>query len=544
MTDDHHRAYTRLTVLVDGRLADEGWRWVVLLSELLHAIGEGPLRTRGKAEFDLDLNEVLLDDGVTPLGPGQVVLGIRPGTEQHLLDRAVAAGCQAVVVATGAAAEPREGVVVLESDVAWTQLFVLVRTMLLASHDEAIDDSGPTSVHGLADAVAVMVGGSVVLYDRAHRVIAYAVQGHEIDHVRRDAILGRRTPDQWIRRFTIDRTAYQTYSEPGKVVRVADYAGLHTRLRIAVHTGNEVIGEISVAEGANPFPSHAEHALQRAARLAVPVMLRHRRAQDVERTTREHAVRQLLWEGVLSAHTFGDRQEAHEVLVLGFGLHSEPEPRSGPSDELVSERFVHFLSLHLGTIEPAALVAQLDGVYWAVVPAGEATAERLAKSAGAALGHLGLMGVRANAALGPRAVRPDMVPAAKRIVEDLLAAARSAGGNGRVMTPDSSWAELVLAAACRGLAEGGVSRGPIEALVEHDRRSDSDLVGTLAVFLDEFGSVSASASRLFLHPNTLRHRIQRITEVSGFDFNDSNQRLAAAIVLRGAHIEKPRSAES
>lgn len=62
----------------------------------------------------------------------------------------------------------------LESDVLWTQLFVLIRTMLLASHDEASGERGPGSVHGLADAVAVMVGAAVVLYDRAHKVIAYS----------------------------------------------------------------------------------------------------------------------------------------------------------------------------------------------------------------------------------------------------------------------------------------------------------------------------------------------------------------------------------
>lgn len=513
----------------------------VLVSQLLQAIGDGPLRARGTTLHDPDLNEVLLDDGVTALGPGQIVLGIRPGAEQDLLHRAAAAGCPAVVVGTDAATEDveaPEGVVVLESDVAWTQLFVLLRTMLLASHDEASDDTGPSSVHGLADAVAVMVGGSVVLYDRAHRVIAYSVQGHPIDKVRRDAILGRRTPDQWVRRFTVDRTAYETYSDPGRVVRVADYEEMRTRLRIAVHTGNEVIGEISVGEGSTPFGPHAEQALQRAARLAVPVMLRHRRAQDVEKTTRERTIMQLLRDGTLPTAAFGDAGEGRDVFLLGFGLDAAPEQRTGPGDEIASERFGHFLSLHLGAIDPASLVAQLDGVYWAVVPAGSATLERLTKSAHAALGQLDRMGVHANAALGGRAVAAAEAPATKQTIEDLLAVAQAGGGTGRVMTPDTSWAELVLVGACRGVAESGkVAAGPIDALLEHDQRNDSDLVGTLAVFLDEFGSVSASASRLFLHPNTLRHRIQRISEVSGLDLNDSSQRLAAAILLRSAHLE-------
>ena len=510
----------------------------MLLSELLRAIGDGPLRARDTTDLDPDLNEVLLDDGATGLGPGQVVLAIRPGVEQDLVSRAEEAGCPAVVVGSRAAVESSAQVVVLESDVAWTQLFVLLRTMLLASHDEASDDSGPTSVHGLADAVAVMVGGSVVLYDRAHRVVAYSVQGHAIDQVRRDAILGRRTPDQWIRRFTVDRTAYQTYTDPGTVVRVADYDGLHTRLRIAVHAGNEVIGEISVAEGANPFPPHADQALQRAARLAVPVMLRHRRAQDVEKSSRERAVRQLLSEGTFPASASGDRLDTGRLFVLGFDLDSDIERRRADGDEVISERFVHFLSLHLGAIDAASLVAPLDGVYWAVLPVGETATDQIAKNARAALGQLDRMGVRANVARGPIATAPAEVVAARQIVDDLLAVARAAGDTGRVLEPDSSWAELVLVAARRGIAEtGALIRGPIEALIEHDERNDAGLVETLAVFLEEFGSVSASATRLFLHPNTLRHRIQRIAEVSGLDLEDANQRLAASLLVEEASAD-------
>ncbi|MGP3934793.1 PucR family transcriptional regulator [Nonomuraea sp. KM88] len=516
----------------------------MLLSELLMAIGDGPLRARSTAKFDPDLNEVLLDDGATTIGPGQIVLAIRSGAEQDLVDQAERAGCRAVVVSSSAQVEPRPNVVVLDSDIAWTPLFVLLRTMLLASHDEASDATGPSSVHGLADAVAVMVGGSVVLYDRAHRVIAYSVQGHEIDHVRRDAILGRRTPDQWIRRFTIDRTAYQTYSEPGRVVRVADYQDLHTRLRIAVHTGDEVIGEISVAEGATPFPPHAEEALRRAARLAVPVVLRHHRAQDAERITRERTVRTLLREGALPAPMLSGEgsKVARELFVLGFGLDQGPGSADVPPDEQVSERFVHFLSLHLGAIDASSLVAPLDGAYWAVVSAGVTTHGRLVKSAQLALGQLARMGVRANAAIGPLAATPETVPATKRIVEDLLAIARSEGSSGRMMTPETSWAGLVLVAACRGLNENNaVPRGPIDALVAYDQRHDSNLVETLATFLDEFGSISAAASRLYLHPNTLRHRVQRIAEVSGLDLNDANERLAAAILLRSAHVSESQA---
>lgn len=504
----------------------------MLLSALKTAVGDGLLRSRGTCEDDPQLSEVLLDDGMTAIGPDQIVLATRPGGEQSLVDHAVEVGCRAVVVSSAVTVEVPGCVNVLETDVAWTQLFVLFRTMLLSSHDEASAESGPGSVHGLADAVAVMVGGSVVLYDRAHRVVAYSVQGHEIDSVRRDAILGRRTPDQWIRRFTVDRTAYQTYSEPGRVVRVAEYEGLHTRLRIAVHAGRDVIGEISAAEGSAPFPPHAEEALQRAARLAIPVMLRHRQTQDVERISREKAVRTLLWDGIAPTPTQEAVTLEGECFVVGFDLACTVDSGAA-SDHLAAERFVHFLSLHLAGLDGSSVVAELDGTYWAVVPNESVTSDRLVSSAERALKQLAEMGVFANTAVGPASASPQDVPTARRTVEDLLTVATGTGGHGRVLTQENNWAELVLVAADRGLSNSDAHiLGPVEKLHAHDERNESEFVTTLATYLEEFGSISSASTRLFLHPNTLRHRMQRIADVSGLDLNDADQRLAAMLAVR------------
>lgn len=501
------------------------------LSDLVSAVGDGLLQCRGLNTSDPDLSEVVLDDGETSLGVGQIVLATRPGYEQDLLQRAASAGCEAIVVPSAVEADPSGEVTVLESEVAWTQLFVLLRTMLLASHDEASTDSGPGSVHGLADAVAVMVGGSVVLYDRAHQVIAYSVQGHEIDHVRRDTILGRRTPDQWIRRFKVDRTAYQTYSEPGRVVRVVEYFGLHTRLRVAVHAGRDVIGEISVAEGAKPLPPHAEEALQRAARLAVPVMLRHRHAQDAEQLSRERTFRSLLQDGVLPAQ-YNSPFPQDGYLVAGFDVRHEPQGPGTVPDHVASERFVHFLSLHLAGIHASSQVARLDGIYWALVPTQSGTSERLVSSAARALHQLTSMGVNANAAVGGAGESADHIPAIAKIVGDLLSVASSSATTGRVLDPESNWAELTLVAAQRALSRSALPHGPLQALWDHDVKHDTEFIKTLATFLEDFGSISAASARLYLHPNTLRHRIQRIGEISGLDLGDPDQRLAAGLLVR------------
>ncbi len=57
----------------------------------------------------------------------------------------------------------------------------------------------------------------------------------------------------------------------------------------------------------------------------------------------------------------------------------------------------------------------------------------------------------------------------------------------------------------------------IVPLVEYDTRGRTSLVGTLRAFIDEGGSVDATAHRLHVHVNTLRYRLRRIRAITGRD---------------------------
>jgi GAF domain-containing protein len=57
----------------------------------------------------------------------------------------------------------------------------------------------------------------------------------------------------------------------------------------------------------------------------------------------------------------------------------------------------------------------------------------------------------------------------------------------------------------------------VEKLVAYDRRRRSDLVGTLEQYLRDRRSVTSTARALYIHPNTLRQRLDRIEKLSGLD---------------------------
>ena len=86
----------------------------------------------------------------------------------------------------------------------------------------------------------------------------------------------------------------------------------------------------------------------------------------------------------------------------------------------------------------------------------------------------------------------------------------------------------------RSFAEGLL--GPIAT----DRRR-AYLFDTLEAYLRNSGSVNAVARQMFLHRNTVRHRLRRVMKMTGADLDDPDTRLALWLAILGrraiAHME-------
>lgn len=74
----------------------------------------------------------------------------------------------------------------------------------------------------------------------------------------------------------------------------------------------------------------------------------------------------------------------------------------------------------------------------------------------------------------------------------------------------------------------------IDPLAETDRQRGTQHVRTLRAFLSANGSLSDTARDLYLHTNTVRHRLARIHQLTGRDPLDHNDQVAFSIGLRAA----------
>lgn len=77
----------------------------------------------------------------------------------------------------------------------------------------------------------------------------------------------------------------------------------------------------------------------------------------------------------------------------------------------------------------------------------------------------------------------------------------------------------------------------LDGLVAYERRRGVDLAATLECFLHNGCSVQRTAAALFVHPNTVKHRLQLVAEHSRADLADTRQlfELQLALLVRRLH---------
>ena len=73
-------------------------------------------------------------------------------------------------------------------------------------------------------------------------------------------------------------------------------------------------------------------------------------------------------------------------------------------------------------------------------------------------------------------------------------------------------------------------------LHEYDEQNSSDLVKSLACFLEANGHWGEAAERLYVHRHTLRYRMKRVEEITGRDLSTSQDRMEFWLALKAKEL--------
>jgi sugar diacid utilization regulator len=484
---------------------------------------------------DIHENDIVLAVGVAAVDSRQML---------EVLREAGVRAATAIIVKADADVGPElldsataQGVAVLTTppETSWAQLHSLLRTAIDTTGKvlrSAHDDSQVGDLFSLANAVAAMVGGPVTIEDPQSRVLAYSNLGHETDEARRQTILGRRIPDEWMERLREEGFFARLWSSEDVVQY--DAGDNQTRLVIAVKGGGEILGSIWVADGGTPFQPSARDAMREAASMAALHMVRHRAAEDLERRTRGELLRSLL-EGRGSVEAAASRLELDAdtgAAVLAFELNARDEPDA----VLKGERVAELVMTYCRAFRRRVAQTTIDQTLYVLLPvtgAGEhgESARRLAQeiidTAGSALS------ADLRAAIGSTVSVLQDIPRSRSEADRVLAVLDKYDLGLRVTHVNDVHSHAAVLELKDLLAERPHLWSPkLDLLIECDAQRATAHVPTLRAYLDCLGDVRLAAQQVHVHPNTFRYRLRRLVELSGLDLDDPDERLVVELQLR------------
>ncbi|MEU5993452.1 helix-turn-helix domain-containing protein [Spirillospora sp. NPDC047418] len=386
----------------------------------------------------------------------------------------------------------------------------------------------------IADRIAAKAGGPVIIEDASFHVLGHSAFARPLDRGRAEAILGRRIPGVWlehlVRTGSLDRLR-----GTADVVDLPDGPWeARRRLITAFRAGGRLLGFVWVAEGERPLGAGAAAAFRRAVDEETPALLRHLERLDAAEAHRARLTATLL-DGLPGAPAAADRlgfdRDGRFMVLSAAGGTASGGAESGGT------RLLEHLRLCLDSFQHRwAVTAHGDGGLALVALRADESAKAAARLGHEVLrlagdGPLRAMRVAASSVGAGLAVLP-------RLRAEATAAITVSGRDGAFVAYADVDAEVLVADVVATLPAGARLSG-LDRLRAADGGGDPDgrpgggeLERTLRAYLAACGSASAAARELGVHVTTVRHRLTRITAVSGLRLDRPDVRIACDLLLR------------
>ncbi|GAA5117874.1 PucR family transcriptional regulator [Pseudonocardia adelaidensis] len=520
----------------------------VPLSHLLDEVGSTLLTFAGSSAHDPLVTGIAIHDPAEPGSaahpPGALVLGVgvadaeqatallaalgRAGAAGLVLRAQVPAGLDDAVAASGVP-------VLVAAAVPWSQLVLLLRAVIDPARAGARPPGRPLGdLFALSNTVAAALGGAVTIEDRASRVLAFSGNQAVADAARVATVLGRQVPAEWRDRLTAAGVFDRLYSSGEPIDVVLPVPGLHPRAAVAVRAGEEILGSIwATTDG--PLDADRSRTLVSAARTAALHILEERAVESAGRRRRAELTARLLdgEPGDPAAETAADtarRLGLPEGPFVVAAARLDGGPDLAADRQAGLQRTADALGMHLATVSPGAVTTVLDDTAYAVLALPPGTL----RVPGAVRRTLHRLADRRDPPIAIGVSRPVGRPARLAVARaDADAVLAVPPDRGRVADVTDVWAQVVLAQVpVPARLRDYFRTGPLAEVARYDAEHHTPLLESLRTYLESFGDVVGAATRLHVHPNTLRYRLRRIRELTGLDLDDPDARLAVGLQLR------------
>jgi sugar diacid utilization regulator len=355
---------------------------------------------------------------------------------------------------------------------------------------------------GIAEALHDLTGLAVAVEDRYGNLSAWAGPGRPAPYPKPSAY----AREQLLRRLM---TAGRSVRDSGRVVALA-----------SPRPG--VLGLIALREPDRRAATTDVMALEHGATVLAVELARLRGLADTELRVRRELVHDLL--------TGTDDESAYlraEALGYDLGLPHQVAVAEVTESPPSREDVLHAVRRALRQQQVPGLLGTMAGTVVVVAPGGRTEWETLRLAIVAELG-----GGRCRVGVGDAYPRPSQLTRSLREARLALRMQKASCAAERT----SVFADLdvlrMLASVDDLTDVEGFARKWLGVLADYDERKHTELLKTLTQYLQHGGGYEATSRALSVHRSTLKYRLQRIRELTGFDLGDAETHFNLQLATR------------
>jgi purine catabolism regulator len=407
---------------------------------------------------------------------------------------------------------------------------------------------------GLDDIAAVLanlVHNPIVIENDRFEVLAWHNDGAEPDLVRQDVLEAGRVPSHVLevlaRHGVLQRIS--TESRPFRVSPIHQLS-MQTRVMAPIRVGNIRYGHISISESNQPLGELDLMAIEQAATLVALQFSMQQTIRERGQRLEENLVYDILFsqdqtETVIRqrASFLGYSSAPYYVIVLidvdDFSSVIERERWDEPVVHSIKESLAQRVRGSLASKERPALMASGGDAFIVLYPLHEdesldnvrGYAQRMQK-------ELSDADPRLTFSVGIGRICDNMRDLfhSHRDAQSAVSAGRIArGGNSIAIYNELGIFSLLAHSKDKTLLSAHLER-TVGHLIEYDAERGTELVKTLRVYLHNGGNKTQTASNLFVHLNTVKYRLRKISELTGADLDNSDDVLNLHVGLKIAEM--------
>lgn len=391
------------------------------------------------------------------------------------------------------------------------------------------------SLEEFVDTISQVLQCPITIEDAEHRLIAYSSHDERTDQARISTIIGRRVPEKVINQLWKEGTIptlLQT-SEPVRVKNIHEI-GLGDRVAISIWKQEEVIGFIWALEVDQRLDNEKLNLLKKAADAAKNELLQ----LQVRKRKKENRHQEFLWQ-LLTGHSKRKEEIINyfqalniippmhfAIMVFKFQQHLHKKEEQQVSYLLTTSQQLQIL-LHTIDGQQLILFVSLPHSHQSFQPLDD-------------------FATNFKQNMQERFQITNIEHSISHIYDDYQKITTAYKESLEVLTIKESFPhstehiqhfnQLGIYQFFDVISEKqqkiGYENQALKKLYTYDLKHHSNLMHTLEIFLDKNTNMNDAAKALVVHPNSLAYRIKRITEISGIDFKDPNEKIMLYIDLK------------